>query len=382
MNDNDMKLNIGMTRRGSMAACAWLLAIVASGASLAQEIVLGQSVALSGAASELGREMRLGAQLYFDEVNAKGGVRGKKIVLRTLDDGYEANRAVENTRKFVADGDVHAMFGYVGTPTSLPSIPIATEAKIPFFGAFTGAMGLREPFNRYVFNVRSSYNDETELLVKQLLAEGVKNIAVFHQNDSYGQAGLSGVTRALKARNMEVFATATVERNSNDVSKAVETMVARKPEAIVMVSTYGSCAEFIKQTKAKGLLTRYANVSFVGTKSLVKALGDKGTGVIISQVMPSPWAQRYPWVQDYQKAIKAKGEEPSYTSLEGYFAAKVMTEALRRGGDASREALVRALEAMREVNFDGFRMDFGPNDHNALQFVELTVVGRDGKVHY
>jgi ABC-type branched-subunit amino acid transport system substrate-binding protein len=133
INDNDMKLNVGMTRRGGMAACVWLLAMAASSASLAQEIVLGQSVALSGAASELGREMRLGAQLYFDELNAKGGVRGKKIVLRTLDDGYEANRAVENTRKFVADGDVHAMFGYVGTPTSLPSIPIATEARIPFF---------------------------------------------------------------------------------------------------------------------------------------------------------------------------------------------------------------------------------------------------------
>jgi branched-chain amino acid transport system substrate-binding protein len=358
------------------------LILMASGSAFAQDIVLGQSVALSGPASELGREMRLGAELYLDEVNAKGGIRGKKVVLRTLDDGYEANRAVENTRKFVADGDVHALFGYVGTPTSLPSIPIATEAKIPFFGAFTGAMGLREPWNRYVFNVRSSYNDETELLVKQLLSDGVRTIAVFHQNDSYGQAGLSGVTRALKARNMEVFATATVERNSNDVSRAVEVMVARKPEAIVMVSTYGSCAEFIKQTKARGLLTRYANVSFVGTKSLVKELGRDGGGVIISQVMPSPWAQRYPWVQAYQRAIKAKNEEVSYTSLEGYFAAMVMVEALRRGGDSSREALVRSLQSMRDVNFDGFRMDFGASDHNALQFVELTVVGRDGKVHY
>ncbi len=348
----------------------------------AQEIVLGQSVALTGPASELGREMRLGAQLYFDMVNAQGGVKGKRIVLRTLDDGYEANRAVENTRKFVADGDVHALFGYVGTPTSLPSIPIATEAKIPFFGAFTGAMGLREPFNRYVFNVRSSYNDETELLVKQLLSDGVKTIAVFHQNDSYGQAGLSGVTRALKSRNMNVFTTATVERNSNDVAKAVNAMVSAKPDAIIMVSTYGSCAEFIKQSKAKGLLTRYANVSFVGTKSLVKALGKDANGVIISQVMPSPWAQRYPWVQEYQKLIKAQGEEPSYTSLEGFFAARVVVEALRRGGDASREALVRAFEGMRDANMDGFRFDFGPNDHNALQFVELTVVGRDGKIHY
>jgi branched-chain amino acid transport system substrate-binding protein len=364
----------------SLLVAASLLSV--SGVAVAEDIVLGQSVALSGPASELGREMRLGAQLYFDAVNAQGGVKGKKIVLRTLDDGYEGDRAAANTQKFVNDGDVLALFGYVGTPTSLPSIKIATEAKIPFFGAFTGAQGLREPFNRYVFNVRSSYYDETELLVKQLLAEGVKSIAVFHQNDSYGQAGLAGVTRALKARNLEVFTTATVERNSNDVNKAVEHMVATKPEAIVMVSTYGSCAEFIKQTKVKGLLTRYANVSFVGTKSLVKALEGKGAGVIISQVMPSPWAQRYPWVQEYQRLLKAKNEEPSYTSLEGYFAAKVMVEALKRGGYASRDALVKALETMRDVNFDGFRVEFGPNDHNALQFVELTVVGRDGKIHY
>jgi branched-chain amino acid transport system substrate-binding protein len=353
-----------------------------SSASAAQEIVLGQSVALSGPASELGREMRLGAQLYFDSINAQGGVKGKKIVLRTLDDGYDADRAASNTQKFVAEGDVLALFGYVGTPTSLPSIKIATDAKIPFFGAFTGAQGLREPFNRYVFNVRSSYFDETELLVKQLLADGARNIAVFHQNDSYGQAGLAGVTRALKTRNLQVFTTATVERNSNDVAKAVAHMVERKPDAIVMVSTYGSCAEFIKQTKAKGLLTRYANVSFVGTKSLVKALGADGKGVIISQVMPSPWAQRYQWVQEYQRLVKAQGEEPSYTSLEGFFAARVMVEALKRGGDASRDALVRALESMRDVNFDGFRMNYGANDHNALEFVELTVIGRDGKIHY
>jgi branched-chain amino acid transport system substrate-binding protein len=251
--------------------------------------VFGQSVALTGAAPELGREMRLGAQFYFDLINAQGGVKGKKIVLRALDDGYEADRAAANTKKLVADGDVHEFFGYVGTPTSLPSIPIATEAKIPFFGAFTDAQGVREPFNRYVLSVHASYFDETELLVKQLLSDGVSTIAVFHQNDSYGQAGLAGVTRALKSRNIQLFTMATVELNSNDVSKAVAHMLDKKPDAIVMVSTYGSCAEFIEQTKAKGLYTRYANVSFVGAKSL----GTEGSGVIISQVMPSPWTQKF-----------------------------------------------------------------------------------------
>ncbi len=345
------------------------------------DIVLGQSVALSGPAGELGREMQLGAQMYFDSINATGGIRGRKIVLKTLDDGYEPARAEANTRRLI-DEDVHALFGYVGTPTAAASIPLATNAKVPFFGAFTGAELLRTPFNRYIFNVRASYFDETELIVKQLTAEGLTRIAVFHQNDAYGQAGLAGVERALTARKMTVAAKATVERNSNDVSAAVERMLAAKPEAIIMVSTYGSCAEFIKQTKAKGLLTRYANVSFVGTKALAKALGPIGTGVMISQVVPSPASEKYPWVMEYQRMIKAKGGELSYTSLEGFIAARIMVEALKRGGDASRDALIRAIEGMRDMSLGGFPVFFGPDNHSASKFVELTVLDRNGQVRY
>ncbi len=359
--------------------CTWLfLAVPAS----AQDIVFGQSVVLSGPASELGREMQLGAQAAFDAVNAAGGIKGRKIVLRTLDDGYEADRAVANTRRLVADADVLALFGYVGTPTSLPSIAIATEARVPFFGAFTGAQGLREPFNRYVFNVRASYFDETELIIKQLTAEGLTKFAVFYQNDSYGQAGLAGVNRALAARNMKVMALGTVERNTVDVGKAVDAMLAAKPEAIVMISAYTSCAEFIKQAKARGVYSRFANVSFVGTRPLAKALGDKASGVMISQVMPSPWSERYPWVVEYQKAMKARNEPLSYTSLEGFFAARIAIDALRRGGDASREAFMKALESMREMSYGGFRVAFSPSEHNASSFVELTVLDRSGNVRY
>ena len=346
-----------------------------------QDIVLGQSVALSGPAAELGREMQLGAQMYFESINAAGGIRGRKIVLKTLDDGYEPARAEANTRRLI-DDDVHALFGYVGTPTSAASIPLATTAKVPFFGAFTGAELLRTPFNRYVFNVRASYFDETELIVKQLVAEGLTRISVFHQNDAYGQAGLAGVERALAARKMAVFSKATVERNSNNVTAAVEAMLASKPEAIVMVSTYGSCAEFIKQTKARGLLARYANVSFVGTKALAKALGSSASGVMISQVVPSPASEKYPWVMEYQRMVKAKGAELSYTSLEGFIAARIIVEALKRGGDASREALIRAIESMRDANLGGFPVSFGPDDHNASKFVELTVLDRNGQVRY
>lgn len=364
----------------AVITAALSLIALPSGAA-AQDIVLGQSVALSGPAAELGREMQLGAQMYFESINAAGGIRGRKIVLKTLDDGYEPSRAEANTRRLI-DEDVHALFGYVGTPTSAASIPLATNAKVPFFGAFTGAELLRAPFNRYVFNVRASYFDETELIVKQLVAEGLTRIAVFHQNDAYGQAGLAGVEKALASRRMNVFAKATVERNSNDVGAAVERMLAAKPEAIVMVSTYGSCAEFIKQTKARGLLTRYANVSFVGTKALAKALGPIGSGVMISQVVPSPASEKYPWVMEYQRLIKARGAELSYTSLEGFIAARIMLEALKRGGDTSREALIRAIESMRDANLGGFPVSFGPDDHGASKFVELTVLDRNGQVRY
>ena len=351
--------------------------------SFAQEIVLGQSVALTGPAQELGKEMQLGAKTYFDAVNAAGGVRGKKIVLRTLDDGYEPPRAEANTKKFVEDGDVLALFGYVGTPTSAASIPVASKAKMPFFGAFTGAELLRTPINRYVFNVRASYFDETEAIVRQMTQGGVTKIAVFHQNDSYGQAGLAGVERALTKRQLQVVAKATVERNSTDVAAAVATMLAAKPEVIIMVSAYSSCAEFIKQFKAKDFPTRFVNVSFVGTKPLAAALGAAADGVMISQVMPPPTANKFPVVVEYQKALKAAGiTDFSYTSLEGYIAAKVMVEALRRGGDASREALIKALESMRNVDVGGFSVSFGPDNHNASTFVELTVLNKKGEVRY
>ncbi|MEO7252907.1 MAG: ABC transporter substrate-binding protein [Casimicrobium sp.] len=367
--------------------CALFLAatstILATGFARAEDIVLGQSVALSGPAQELGREMQLGAKTYFDQVNASGGIRGRKIVLKTLDDGYEPPRAAANTTQFVEDGDVLALFGYVGTPTSAASLPIAIKAKVPFFGAFSGAELLRTPMNRYVFNVRASYFDETETIVRQMTQGGVTKIAVFYQNDSYGQAGLNGVEKALSKRNLKVVAKATVERNSTDVSAALATMLAAKPEVIVMISAYGSCAEFIKQAKAKQLATQFVNVSFVGTRALANALGPAADGVMISQVMPPPTANKFSVVVDYQKALRAAGvKEFSYTSLEGYIAARVFVEALRRGGDASREALIRALESLRNVDIGGFNVALGPDNHNASRFVEMTVLNKAGEVRY
>jgi ABC-type branched-subunit amino acid transport system substrate-binding protein len=361
------------------------LALAAAGTSFAQgvtdsQILLGQSVALTGPAQELGKDMQLGASLYFNQVNNQGGVHGRKIVLKTLDDGYEAARAAENTRKLIKDEKVFALFGYVGTPTSAASLPIFTEAKVPFVGPFTGAELLRTPVNPYVFNVRASYYDETEAIVQHLTAMSINNIAVFYQNDAYGQAGLAGVERALKKRNLEVVSKGTVERNTVDVKKAVQDISKANPQAVVMISAYKSCAAFIRETKAAGKTPGFWNVSFVGSKALAKELDKEGRGVQISQVVPFPWDQTVPVVKEYRKLLEEAKGEPGFGTLEGFIAAKVMVEGLRRAGkNLNRDNFIKAMESIQEYDVGGFRVSFGPGQRSGSKFVDLTIISRDQK---
>jgi len=362
-----------------------LIVALAAGIASAQgvtdtQVVLGQSVALSGPAQELGKDMKLGASLYFDHVNAQGGVNGRKIVLKTLDDGYEPARAAENTKKLINDDKVFALFGYVGTPTSQASLPIFTEAKVPFVGAFTGAELLRNPLNRYIFNVRASYFDETEAIVQHLTAMSIDRIGVFYQNDAYGQAGLAGVERALKKRNLNVAAKGTVERNSSDVKKAVADMSKAQPQAIVMIGAYKGCAAFVREMKAAGSSPTFWNVSFVGSKALAKELGDEGRGVQISQVVPFPWDSSVPVVKEYRKLIEDAKAEPGFGTLEGFIAAKVMVEGLRRAGKKlDREAFIKAMETLDAYDVGGFRVSYGPENHNGSKFVDLTIISRGEK---
>jgi len=204
-----------------LAACAPASLALPALAQADRRIVLGQSAPLSGPAAQLGIQFQLGAKLAFDRANARGGVNGRMVELHTMDDGYEPARCQANTQALLNE-EVVALFGYIGTPTSLAALPLATAAKTPFIAPFTGAQALRDPFNRHVFHLRASYYDETARIVNQVTGVGMKRVAVFHQNDSYGQAGLDGVTRALKAQQLEAVATATVERNSVDVAAAVE----------------------------------------------------------------------------------------------------------------------------------------------------------------
>ena len=364
---------------GTVLAVAGGPAAAADGVT-ATTVTIGQSAAFSGPAAELGKDMRSGIQAYFDQVNRAGGVNGRKLVLVSLDDGYEPGRAAENTRKLIRD-DVFALLGYVGTPTSEAAKPIFTEAHVPFVGAFTGAELLRSPFNRYIFNVRASYYAETDAIVELLAKLDLKRIAVFYQDDSYGKAGLAGVERAMAARNMKIIALGTVERNSVDVAAAVKEISAKDPQAVVLISAYKSCAAFIKAMKAARSNPQFMNVSFVGSKALSAELGAEGRGVGISQVVPFPWNLGVPIVKDYQRSLRASNDaaEFGFGSLEGYIAARVFVEGLRRAGaNPTRESFVTAMETLRDVDLGGFYVTYTPTSHNGSKFVDLTVIGKDG----
>lgn len=345
------------------------------------KIVLGQSAAFSGPAAQLGLQLHAGAMAYFNQINERGGVYGRKIEIRQLDDKYEADLAAANTKKFVENDDVFALFGYVGTPTSNAALPIFTKANIPFFAPFTGAQSLREPFNRQIFNIRASYFDETEHLVDRLVNTGLKNIAVFYQNDAYGKAGLAGVERALKKLNLTIVETATVERNSVDVAKAVEKLLPKRPDVIIQISAYSSCAAFIKEMRKASYTGQFYNVSFVGSQALADSLGPEGPGVVISQVVPFPWRNAEPIVSEYAKAMNKAGVTAlNFSSLEGYISAKVFVEGLRRAGKTlSRDRLIAGLESMGNYDVGGFYVNFSPSNHNGSKFVDMTVISKDGK---
>jgi branched-chain amino acid transport system substrate-binding protein len=346
------------------------------------KIILGQSAAFTGPAAQLGVQFYNGAKLCFDQVNAQGGVGKRLIEIRKLDDGYEPDRCAENTRKLLAE-DVFALFGYIGTPTSVAALPLATQQKVPFIAPFTGAMALRDPFNKFAFHVRASYNDETALIVKQLTNLGLKKIAVFYQNDAYGKAGLSGMTLALDGLGLKPVALATVERNSVDVAQAVKTLTAAGPDAIVQVSAYKSCAAFIKEAKKAGYGGTFYNVSFVGTQALADELGKDGAGVVVSQVMPSPYNAARAIAREFADAVKAAGKDvqANFSSMEGFVAARVFTEGLRRAGPkATRETLIAGLEGIGTQSMGGFALSFSASDHVASHFVELSMLTGDGRV--
>ena len=348
----------------------------------ADSILFGQAAALEGPSSALGRSMRQGILAAFAEVNAKGGVQGRKLNLISRDDGYDPDRSVVQTIKLIEKDQVFALIGAVGTPTSKATEPIAAANNVPFIGPFSGADFLRSPELHNVVNIRASYSEEAEAWIKHLTEDlHLNQIAIFYQDDSFGRDGLAGVKAALDRRGLELVAEGTFERNTRAVSAALKTIRRVEPEAVVMVGTYGPCAEFIKLAHKSGFRPTFVNISFVGANALARELGPDGDGVIVSQVVPFPWDTSLKVVVDYQKAQKALDPEltPDFVSFEGYLSGRRAAAALQRvGPNPTRGDMLRVINEIGRFDIAGSIITVGAKSHEAPSKVFLTVIKADG----
>jgi ABC-type branched-subunit amino acid transport system substrate-binding protein len=348
----------------------------------ADAILFGQSAALEGPSSALGQGMRQGILAAFAEINAKGGVHGRKLSLVSRDDGYDPDRSVLQTRRLINDDNIFALIGAVGTPTAVATVPISNARGVPFIGPFTGAEFLRDPKLRNVVNIRASYGAEAEAWIQHLTEDlHFTRIAIFYQDDSFGRDGLTGVKRALDKRGMELSAEGTFERNTRAVGGALRMLKRAEPQAVVMVGTYGPCAEFIKLAHKAGFNPTFVNVSFVGANALARELGSAGEGVIVSQVVPFPWDTSLQVVADYQAAQRALDPAltPDFVSLEGYLSGRLAAAALEIAGpNPTRAGLLQVINDVGRFDISGSVISFGSKMQDAPPKVFLTVIQKDG----
>ncbi len=350
---------------------------------MADEILIGSSLALGGHAGYLGTQTLQGAMSYIRHINETGGIHGRKINVITLDDGYDPAQCLYNTQKLILEKKVFALFCYVGTPTTVKIIPLINEAGIPLVGMFTGANRLRQPVNRYLINIRASYYQETEAAVDLIVkTKKLDKVAVFYQYDEYGFDGLRGTEIALKKYGLIPVAKGSYVRGTLDVEAGLDKIIESGAEAVVMIGTYDSCAKFINLARERQYSPLFHNVSFVGPEELARRLGSNGEGVIVTQVVPPPRADAdspaLPGVDEYIKLLKIHypDSKPSFVGLEGYLNARILAEALERAGrDITREKFIRAVESIS--NYDlGIQnlLSFGENDYQGLDKVYYTVI--------
>ena len=352
-------------------------------------ILIGSSSALGGHAGFLGSQYTLGSKAWFNEINEKGGIHGRKIEFLTYDDAYDPDKTVSNTRKLISDDQVFMLFDYVGTPTSVRIIDLVHEAGIPAFGFFTGAEALRTPFRPNIFHVRASYYMEAEGAIEYFVDHlGLEKIAVMYQDDAFGSAVLAGVQLSLRKRGLEITATDTFTRGSLELDRPTKSISNSNAEAVILVGTYTPLAKFIKNIHQTGMNPYFHTVSFVGSEAFGKAILEEGIDpsyferIIVTQVVPSPYSDELSTVVDYREHLEMHfpGEIPNYVSLEGYTNARVLTQILQSAGrDLNRKTLLRTFETTPNMSVGiGKPLSYGTFDHNGLSNIFYSRPDQNG----
>lgn len=373
-----------------LPVAAGLVASVTFNISFAEDIVIGQSAPITGPIAGTGQAMVLGVKVYFDYVNDNGGVNGKKIKHIVKDDNYKVPDTVKNIKDLIEKDNVVALIGSAGTGplTAVVKDKVLEKTGTVLMSPYTGASTLREPFEdtRHFFHIRASYAGEAEGIVDQLMSLQLDKIAVFYQDDGFGKVGLDGVIAALKKRGKTIVASAGyAPAKPEEVDAAVATIVKADPSAVVMWATYKATAAFVKKSRSISRIAQYVNVSVVDPKLVLPLAGEKNArGVGIAQVMPYPYATSAPIVKEYLAALKKyapTGTEPNYTSLEEFIGAKVLVEGIKRGGPkVTRESIFKGLESMNLYDVGGFPVRFNSTSHAQSNFVEVTVISKNGKL--
>ena len=369
------------TAAGVMIA---LPSLFAQGTKAGRKLVLGQSVPLTGAADQIGLAYLNGAKMYFDAINAKGGIGGVRIDVKTLDDGYSATKAASNAKQLIDEG-ADALFGFVGTASCDAAYAVAKTYGVPFFAPFAASDGLHDPASTNVFHVRPAMSDEAYKIARHCATLNQERIAVFAEEDAMGRAGLAAINQALiDLKRPPIVASAFSPVNSDKVDAAVATIMKSPPQAVIQVSLFNSSAAFIRKMRRAGFGGQFLNFSVVGIDPLFSALGKEIGGVVISQVVPSPRSVGTPLIKEYLDVLNQTDQTPSYESVEGYVAARAFAEGVRRstagGGKADRAGLQKAFEGMLDYDMSGFRINLRAKKYESVRAIDLVTITPDGKI--
>lgn len=364
-----------------------IFALVCASPLLAADIVVGQVTPLSGPLAPTGNMIRAGAQLYFDAINAAGGIHGTRLKLVSRDDAYKAADTVRLAKELIKEVQPVALIGVVGTGNveALLKEKVLEESGTPLIGVRTGASTVVGSGNPWLFITRASYADEISKIVQQYETTGYRSFAVFYQNDPFGQDGLASAEAIIKQQGGKLVAKGAYEKNTTDVAAAVKAIAVAAPQAVIMVSNTAASAEFVKQSRTAGNLAQFVALSVTDGPQVVERIGaDTAKGLAVTQVVPDPNARSVPLIKEIQESYKKYGAKDTvlnHTMIEGYIAAKILCEGLKRAGaNPTRKKLRDTLEGMREFDIGGQYIAFSPSSHSGMSYVDITILNREGKL--
>lgn len=351
----------------------------------ASEIRLGASVVLSGPLGPQTADFGEGSRLYFDAVNAAGGVHGRKIVYTTLDDGFDVKRAVDNTRKLIDEQGVFIIYNSTGTAQTAAILPLAEESRTVIFGPVTGATAFRQKVNPYLFHVRASYADEARRIVSHLQETSVSRVAVVYQDDGLGKTLLTELQQAAAVAKISINVEVKLDPKATDYPGAAAAIERAQPQVVLLGIAGSTLTDFIKATLQTSLRPTFYGFSIANVDLIRRDLKEQGRGIVLAQIMPPLRNTTIPVVAEYHRTLRAKNPSavPSAFQLEGFIHAKLLVEGLRRAGrNLSTASFIKAMEDAGEINFGRFAARYSPSSHNGSSYVELAIVDASGQLRY